>query len=138
VLYGDHYSGKTTLTSANFGTAALASIMVPSESFPKASLVTPDYIKKQQEVCYTGAHHQAGAAVTQKKQLSLIVSAVSALTTTSQHDDRSMPSPRRRREQPAFIPLPGKKDTPLFSKKPYRSIPSSLFLTLVLFATSTL
>jgi hypothetical protein len=86
--YGD-YSGKATLTSANFG-AALASIIVPSESFPNASLVTPNFIA-QQELCYTGVH-QAGTAAKKKKQLSLIASAVSALT----------------REQPAFTPRPGK------------------------------
>jgi hypothetical protein len=99
--YGD-YSGKTTLNSANFG-GTLASIMeVPSESFPKSALVTPDFMA-QQEICYTGAH-QAGTA-TQK----LIDSALSALTS---YDD-TMPSPRK--EQPAFIPRPAGKNT-LFSK----------------------
>ena len=116
--HGD-YSGKPTLTSANFG--ALASIMVPSESFPISALVTPTNFIAQQEVCYTGVH-QAGTA-TQKKQLSLIVSrAVSALTS---NDD--MPSPRR--EQPAFTPRPG-KDTTLFSKNLILSF-YILFLTLV-------
>jgi hypothetical protein len=120
--YGDYSRDPVLTSSSSFG--ALASIMVPSESFPKTSLVTPDYIE-QQDICYTGLH-QAGTT-TQKKQLSLIVSAVGALTS---NDD--MPLPPRREHQPPLIPRPGKNTPQRFkcSQKAFYSH-SSLFLTLV-------
>jgi hypothetical protein len=132
--YGD-YSGKTLTTSSganNFG--ALASIMASPESLfpPNTSLlVSPDYIA-QQDICYTGAH-QAGTTATQKKQLSLIVSAVSALTS---NDDTTMPSPRREQQQPALIPRPAGKDTPQRFKCSQKAYITILVCFLHLFAAT--